>query len=192
MKQYPILNNPITRALALLWCGMINRKKRKEIYAYGKTSEKAHFGKVTAHPGDFNNYTLIEADNGQKCGIHGEYKAFISNCTFNKLSAKTDAELKEFRRLVKLFGLHFTEIEHRNGITISRVEETFNEALFWRREQLPKGVRPLLIMENGSRVRGYWRRCGNIIELYRPNANSANTYNPLPWKLAYRMGLCYI
>lgn len=195
MKQTKILNNPITRTIAFAWCMLPNwRLKRKQRpYAsriYGGKYQHEPISPKTMY--STHVYTLIRADKGCMCGVKKNSKAIIMSYTFHIMDARNEAELKEFERLVRKFNLHFTETERQDGYTVSRVHEEFAEGYFWHRSQLPKGVRPILLMSNGSRVLGYWRRNGNVIELFRPNPNSAGVNNPLNWRIAHGMGLCYI
>ena len=111
-----------------------------------------------------------------------EYEAIIQDWMFHQASFRSeDAFWRFFRRL----GLHMEPRPHLDSgnVRFYALREHFREAIFCNRRQLPKGCHPIMLLSNGSLVKGYWRRDGDAIEVYRPNPNSPLVYKPVPFRL---------
>jgi hypothetical protein len=50
---------------------------------------------------------------------------------------------------------------------------------FWKREDVPKEAKPFKALSNGSIVTCYFLNDGETINIYRPNPNAKDVYNPL-------------
>lgn len=96
---------------------------------------------------------------------------------------------EQFDFFAETIGIHITErIEYRekdyqgqdniyisSKLSISSIKDQY----FYDLSQLPKGIKPIKALSNGSIVTCYYLVKDNILYWYRPNPNSKPVYKPL-------------
>ena len=73
-----------------------------------------------------------------------------------------------------------------NGVISRRGKQNIVDRLFWTKDDLPEGAKPLFARINGDMVQCYVSNDGNTITMWRPNPNSKAVFKPLPFEEAKR------
>lgn len=174
------MKNRILYLFALLWCGRKNLEKRR---SYDRWSERLRESALGEHGlvGTVSEHSLrlYVAKDGHRLGANGEYLAYIGGINYHTMDARQKADYVRMWQMINLFDLHYEYEGENEHAKWYKVKESFANYLFWYRKDLPKGVHPILLRSNGSIAKGYWRRNGDIIEIYRPNPNAWEVFNPL-------------
>lgn len=146
-----------------------------------KKGDKNH-KPVQCQPSRVKCFAAI-AHKGQKCGSNKEYTAFIADYLYHAASFKGKTQC--FDIFIKRLGITLQPATFScgPGADFYNVKESFAEASFWHKSEVPKDARPILGHSNGSIVKCYWRKVNDVIELYRPNPNAKEVYKPLPLDL---------
>lgn len=165
---------------ALLWCGLKNYNKRNEYRGWSAGLREHALGEhgLVKSGCDGEYLKMYIAKPGHKLGYNNEYLAYISGLNFHVMSARTDEEYVRFWQVIDQLGLDYEYEGENESCKWYRVRESVQNFLFWYKKDLPKGCKPILLMSNGGITKGYWRRVGNLIEVYRPNPNAWEVYHP--------------
>lgn len=105
------------------------------------------------------------------------------NIMFNIASFKNYEQFEFFRKTlgfkIKLLEILNEGTEKEIKIYISNYKIIDNS--FWKLEELPKRVKPIKALSNGSLVTCYYCKDykSNTITIYRPNPNAKDIYKPL-------------
>lgn len=109
-----------------------------------------------------------------------EYTIYIREDIFgNKATFKTRNQLDEF---LQKYGLSMTEHSSWDTGQKWRLSHNFKNEYFWKLEDLPKDVKPILAMCNGSLVDCYIQVTDHEIITWRPNPNAKEVYKPYDYK----------
>ena len=73
-----------------------------------------------------------------------------------------------------------------NGVISRRGRQNVVNRLFWTKDDLPDGAKPLFARSNGDMVQCYVSNDGDTITIWRPNPNSKAVFKPLPFEEAKR------
>lgn len=85
--------------------------------------------------------------------------------------------LKKFKVTLELFA------NYNNGVTVFKCSKVFKDGgYFWNINELPKNVKKIVALSNGSRVVCYYKMTSKEVIFYRPNPNAKNVYKPLSLK----------
>lgn len=108
------------------------------------------------------------------------YLELARNLSFHFASFGT---LEKASRFLKRFGITLTlERTFSNGM-IFTCNKVFEDAgYFWKKSELPKNVKPIKALSNGSIVDCFYKETKDKVIFYRPNPNAKNVYHPLPLK----------
>ena len=113
-------------------------------------------------------------------GLSSKYIAYIQakNFNFHEASFRT---LSSFHRYCNRFGLHL--VRKHTIFDTSRaahfyLKETIENQYFYKKDELPAGVRRFKAICNGNIVWCYWKREGDVILIFRPNPNAKKIYKP--------------
>ena len=94
--------------------------------------------------------------------------------------------LEQFKFYMQTLGFNIKLLDIINEGTEQEVKVyTSNykiiDSSFWKIEELPKRVKPIKALSNGSIVTCYYCKDSrtNTITIYRPNPNAKDIYNPL-------------
>lgn len=101
----------------------------------------------------------------------------------------TFSSVKQLMKFQKRLGIKL-EIDFLNGGTLDDLKRGIligkiknfifkDKEYFWRLSDLPKGVKKIKLLSNGSIVDGYFKKYKNKILFYRPNPNAKAIYKPL-------------
>lgn len=184
------MKNKLLYLFALLWCSQKNRKKLREYKGWSPYLRDCAMGEhgLVKSSMDGENLLMYVAKHGKKLGMYGEWVAYIADLNFHVLSANDWGEdYEKFWRTIERLGLEYEYDGENDACKWYRVKESFQNFLFWYKRDVPKGCKSILLMSNGSIVKGYWRRYGNTIEIYRPNPNAWEVYNPVePSKIGWK------
>lgn len=59
-------------------------------------------------------------------------------------------------------------------------KEIYDRYLFCKKEELPENAKPFKALSNGHITTCYFTNNGHTVEIYRPNANYHDVYDPMP------------
>lgn len=123
---------------------------------------------------------------------NGCYIGSVQYFGFHFATFKTFKQLKAF---IARFGgvLKITDKHIKNdGKMLYTLDSglAFVDAKYYfkNKKDLPKGVKPIEALSNGSIVKCYYTIDNNVVTFFRPNPNAKNVYKPLSIKecIAFR------
>lgn len=115
---------------------------------------------------------------GTQHGEAGEcWLEMVDYLGFHFASFKNINQAKKF---FDIFGAKFSPFYADEFYESWESEKIFkDEGYFWKKEELPKGVKKIKALSNGSIVDCYYKKTDKAVLFYRPNPNAKNVYKPL-------------
>lgn len=121
----------------------------------------------------------VSTDYAGSCYIDSEWLGFRHQ-TFRTFDA--------FKKYADYLGVTYEYWDDSETVKRYRLSHDIKDMKsFWHLHELPKGVKPIKAMSNGSMVTCYFRTLEHDVEFYRPNPNAKEVYDAMPWEEALKV-----
>lgn len=95
--------------------------------------------------------------------------------------------VKAFKAWAEYVGFGYEKFGQAWNWVIQRQgKQNIADRLFWAKDDLPEGAKPIFGRSNGYMVQCYVSNDGDTITMWRPNPNSKAVFKPLPFEEAKR------